>query len=240
MNAGSSDVFRTEGIVAGYSAEVNVLSSVSIVVREREIVTVVGPNGAGKSTLLKTCVGLLNPKEGRIALHGRDITGLRPSAIARLGLGYVPQRENVFENMTVIENLEMGAAAKPKLPTGRRIAALFELFPRLAARRHQIVGTMSGGERQLVAIARALLPEPKILLLDEPSAGLAPILVEEMFEHIAMVNSLGVTILMVEQNARRALELSHRGYVLDLGTNALEGRGPDLVRDPRVAELYLG
>ena len=233
-------VFRTDGLVAGYSPEVDILSGVSIEVREREIVTVVGPNGAGKSTLLKTAVGLIRPKAGRVSLRGRDITGLRPSAIARLGLGYVPQRENVFESMSVVENLEMGAAAKPGLPTGRRISELLDLFPRLAERRRQVVGTMSGGERQLVAMARALVPEPHILLLDEPSAGLAPILVDGMFEQIRAVNRLGVTILMVEQNARRALELSHRGYVLDLGTNAIEGSGPALVGDPRVAELYLG
>jgi neutral amino acid transport system ATP-binding protein len=236
----SGTVFQTEDLVAGYSPEVDILSGVSIEVREGEIVTVVGPNGAGKSTLLKTSVGLLKPKAGRVSLRGREITGLRPSAIARLGLGYVPQRENVFESMTVLENLEMGAAARPGLPTGRRISELLDLFPRLKERRHQVVGTMSGGERQLVAMARALVPEPHILLLDEPSAGLAPILVDGMFEQIRAVNRLGVTILMVEQNARRSLELSHRGYVLDLGKNALEGSGPALVGDPRVAELYLG
>jgi ABC-type branched-subunit amino acid transport system ATPase component len=233
-------VMEVQGVVAGYSAEVDILAGVSIAVHEGEIVTVLGPNGAGKSTLLKTAVGLLAPREGRVTLRGRDVTGLRPSAIARLGLGYVPQRENVFESMTVVENLEIGASAKPGMSAAPRIEALMGLFPRLAERRRQVVGTMSGGERQLVAMARALVPEPYILLLDEPSAGLAPIIVDAMFEQIRAINRVGVTILMVEQNARRALEFSHRGYVLDLGRNALEGSGADLLADPRLAELYLG
>ena len=239
MNA-ARGILRIEDVVAGYSAEVDILDRVSLVVRAGEIVTVVGPNGAGKSTLLKTVVGLLAPRRGRVALRDRDITGLRPSAIARLGLGYVPQRENVFENMTVSENLEIGATAKPDMSPGPRIAELMELFPGLAERRRQVVGTMSGGERQLVAMARALMPEPSILVLDEPSAGLAPILVDAMLEQIRTISRAGITILMVEQNARRALELSDRGYVLDLGRNALEGTGSDLLVDPRLAELYLG
>jgi len=233
-------VLQIADVVAGYSAEVDILTGASIEVREGEIVTVLGPNGAGKSTLLKTAVGLLSPRRGHIALRGADITGLRPSAVARLGLGYVPQRENIFENMTVMENLEIGAAAKAGLRPGPRVEAVMQLFPRLADRRRQVVGTMSGGERQLVAMARALVPEPYILLLDEPSAGLAPVFVEAMFEQIAVINRSGVTILMVEQNARRALALSDRGYVLDLGRNALEGTGARLLEDPRLADLYLG
>jgi neutral amino acid transport system ATP-binding protein len=233
-------LLRLDEVVAGYVPEVDILAGVSIEVRQGEVVTVVGPNGAGKSTLLKTAMGLLTPRGGCVSLRGEDITGRKPSAIARLGVGYVPQRENVFPSMTVIENLEIGGAARPGLALDRRIAALMELFPRLAERRRQVVGTMSGGERQLVAMARALAPEPDILLLDEPSAGLAPVLVDAMFAQIRAVNVAGVTILMVEQNARRALAESHRGYVLDLGRNALEGRGADLVDDPRVAELYLG
>lgn len=233
-------VLEIANVIAGYSAEVDILTGASITVREREIVTVLGPNGAGKSTLLKTAVGLLAPKQGRISLRGADITGSRPSAVARLGLGYVPQRENIFENMTVTENLEIGAAAKAGMRLGPRIEVLMQLFPRLAERRRQVVGTMSGGERQLVAMARALVPDPYILLLDEPSAGLAPIFVDAMFEQIGAINRSGVTILMVEQNARRALALSDRGYVLDLGRNALQGNGSDLLHDPRLAELYLG
>jgi neutral amino acid transport system ATP-binding protein len=233
-------VLQIADVVAGYSAEVDILTGASIEVRGGEIVTVLGPNGAGKSTLLKTVVGFLSPRRGRVTLRGVDITGLRPSAVARLGLGYVPQRENIFENMTVTENLEIGAAAKAGLRPGPRVEAVMQLFPRLAERRRQVVGTMSGGERQLVAMARALVPEPYILLLDEPSAGLAPVFVEAMFEQIGIIHRSGVTILMVEQNARRALALSDRGYVLDLGRNALEGTGAGMLQDPRLADLYLG
>jgi neutral amino acid transport system ATP-binding protein len=233
-------VLQIADVVAGYSSEVDILTGASIEVGEGEIVTVLGPNGAGKSTLLKTVVGLLSPRRGCVTLRGVDITGLRPSAVARLGLGYVPQRENIFENMTVTENLEIGAAAKAGLRPGPRVEAVMQLFPRLADRRRQVVGTMSGGERQLVAMARALVPEPYILLLDEPSAGLAPVFVEAMFEQIGVINRSGVTILMVEQNARRALALSDRGYVLDLGRNALEGTGSGLLEDSRLADLYLG
>ena len=233
-------ILATDGLVAGYSAEVDILAGVSIAVGEREIVTVVGPNGAGKSTLMKAVFGLLTPKAGRITLHGRDIAGRRPSEIARLGMAYVPQRENVFESMTVLENLELGATPRPGLAVRPRIEALLALFPRLAERRRQAVGTMSGGERQMVAMARALMPEPSVLLLDEPSAGLAPLFVEAMFEQVEAINRAGVTILMVEQNARRALALSHRGYVLDLGQNRFTGTGQALLDDPRLAELYLG
>jgi ABC-type branched-subunit amino acid transport system ATPase component len=236
----SAPLLATEELVAGYSAELDILNGVSIAVASGEIVTVVGPNGAGKSTLMKTVFGLVRPRAGRVLLAGRDIAGRRPSAIARLGLGYVPQRENVFESMTVLENLEIGAAAGHGGTLRRRIEELLALFPRLAERRRQAVGTMSGGERQMVAMARALMPKPALLLLDEPSAGLAPLYVDAMFEQVQAVNRAGVTILMVEQNARRALALSHRGYVLDLGRNRYEGSGPALLADPRLAELYLG
>ena len=229
-----------EDLVAGYSAEVDILKGVSIRLEANEIVTVVGPNGAGKSTLMKAVFGLIQPKSGSVLLAGRSIGALRPSAIARLGVGYVPQRDNVFPSLTVAENLEIGLAAAREKPLPRRLDAMYALFPRLAERRRQRVGTMSGGERQMVAMARALMPEPSALLLDEPSAGLAPILAEAMFEQIRAINREGVAILMVEQNARQALALSDRGYVLDLGRNALEGRGQDLIDDPRVAELYLG
>jgi ABC-type branched-subunit amino acid transport system ATPase component len=236
----SAVLLATDGLVAGYSAEVDILSGVSIDVGEGEIVCVVGPNGAGKSTLMKAVFGLVTPKAGRITLGDRDITGLRPSEIARLGMAYVPQRDNVFESMTVLENLELGATPRPGIAVRSRIEALLALFPRLAERRRQTVGTMSGGERQMVAMARALMPEPAVLLLDEPSAGLAPLFVDAMFEQVQAINRAGVTILMVEQNARRALALSHRGYVLDLGQNRFAGEGRALLEDPRLAELYLG
>ena len=236
----SEPLLATDGLVAGYSAEVDILNGVSIAVGEGEIVTVVGPNGAGKSTLMKAVFGLVAPKAGRITLNGRDIAGRRPSEIARLGMAYVPQRENVFESMTVMENLELGATPRPGLAVRPRIEALLALFPRLAERRRPAVGTMSGGARQMVALARALMPEPAVLLLDEPSAGLAPLFVDAMFEQVEAINRAGVTILMVEQNARRALALSHRGYVLDLGQNRFSGTGRALLDDPRLAELYLG
>ena len=237
--SGTGKVLETERLVAGYTAELDILNDVSIAVADGEIVTVVGPNGAGKSTLMKTVIGLVTPRRGRVLLRGSDISGRRPHEIVRLGLGYVPQRENVFENMPLIENLELGAIGKPRAVVAARIEELLQLFPRLAERRRQIVGTMSGGERQMVAIARALMPKPGILLLDEPSAGLAPMFVQAMFEQVAEINAAGVSILMVEQNARAALALSHRGYVLDLGHNSFEGTGRALLDDPRLAELYL-
>ncbi len=229
-----------EDLVAGYDAEVNVLTGVSIELKANEIVSVIGPNGAGKSTLMKAIFGLVPVKAGRILLNGTSIAGLRPSAISRRGIGYVPQRENVFASMTVAENLEIGLTPAPRKLLAARREAMFALFPRLAERRRQRVGSMSGGERQMVAIARALMAEPSVLLLDEPSAGLAPLLVDAMFEQIDSIHAAGVAILMVEQNARRALAISDRGYVLDLGRNRHTGSGKDLIDDPRVAELYLG
>jgi branched-chain amino acid transport system ATP-binding protein/neutral amino acid transport system ATP-binding protein len=233
-------VLRTTNLVAGYVPEVNILNGVDIEVRDGEIVTIVGPNGAGKSTLIKTVFGLLRPREGKIELHGEDISGEKPHTITRRGMSYVPQLDNVFPTLTVEENLEMGAIARKGTDKQERIAAMYELFPRLGERRRQPAGTMSGGERQMVAMARALMPDPQVLLLDEPSAGLAPAFVDAIFEKVQEINSTGVTMLMVEQNARRALAMSHRGYVLDLGKNRFEGRGIDLIHDPKVAELYLG
>jgi branched-chain amino acid transport system ATP-binding protein len=233
-------VLAVEDLIAGYVADVDILKGVSIRVEAREIVAVIGPNGAGKSTLMKAIFGLLKPRAGRIMISAKPAFGLRPSEVARLGIGYVPQRSNVFPSLTVVENLEIGLSAAPDKSLSRRLEAMYGLFPRLAARRRQIVGGMSGGERQMVAIARALMPEPSALLLDEPSAGLAPMLVEGMFAQIEAINREGIAILMVEQNARAALALSHRGYALDLGQNRHEGRGRDLLDDPRVAELYLG
>jgi ABC-type branched-subunit amino acid transport system ATPase component len=227
-----------EGLVAGYLPEVDILTGVNLSVDEGEIVTVIGPNGAGKSTLIKSIFGLLPPRRGRVILRGEDLAGLRPHSITRRGMSYVPQLDNVFESLTVEENLQMGALERT---SGReRMDAMYDLFPRLGERRKQVAGTMSGGERQMVAMARALMPEPGILLLDEPSAGLAPAFVEAIFGKIAEINSHGVTLVMVEQNARRALGMSTRGYVLDVGQNRFEGRGEELLNDPKVAELYLG
>jgi ABC-type branched-subunit amino acid transport system ATPase component len=231
-------LLSVEGVVAGYLPEVDILNGVSIHVTEGEIVTVVGPNGAGKSTLIKTIFGLLTPRSGQITLKGKSIAGRKPHDITRLGLSYVPQVDNIFPTLTVEENLEMGA-----LKSGSKreqIQRMYELFPRLGERTSQAAGTMSGGERQMVAMARALMPEPHVLLLDEPSAGLAPAFVEAIFEKVEEINNAGVTIVMVEQNARRALTMSSRGYVLDLGKDRFEGPGKDLLDDPKVAELYLG
>ena len=231
-------LLETTDLVAGYVPEVDILNGVSVKVREGEIVTIVGPNGAGKSTLIKTIFGLLEPRSGRVEFRGEDIGGHKPHTITRLGLSYVPQLDNVFPSLTVEENLEMGSLDRSR--TDEQIARMYELFPRLGERRAQPAGTMSGGERQMVAMARALMPDPQVLLLDEPSAGLAPAFVDAIFEKTEEINRAGVTIVMVEQNARRALAMSDRGYVLDLGADRFEGPGQQLLDDPKVAELYLG
>ena len=218
--------------------EVDILNGVSIKVSEGEIVTIVGPNGAGKSTLIKTIYGLLHPREGRITFQGEEISGRKPHDCTRLGMSYVPQLDNIFQTLTVEENLEMGALDRSRWREQRD--RMYELFPRLGERRAQDAGTMSGGERQMVAMARALMPDPAMILLDEPSAGLAPAFVEVIFEKVEDINKAGVTVAMVEQNARRALAMSDRGYVLDLGTDRFEGKGQELLDDPKVAELYLG
>jgi ABC-type branched-subunit amino acid transport system ATPase component len=202
-------------------------------------VTIVGPNGAGKSTLIRSVIGLLRPREGSVLLRGEEITGTKPHRIVAQGVGYVAQRDNVFATLSVEENLVLGASAlgadaKPRLPK------VLDLFPRLRERRRQRAGTLSGGERQMLAMARALVAEPDVLLLDEPSAGLAPLFMEAIFEKIREINAAGMPILMVEQNARRALAMSHRGYVLDLGRNRFEGTGAQLLHDPKVIDLYLG
>ncbi|MGH2761854.1 MAG: ABC transporter ATP-binding protein [Thermoleophilaceae bacterium] len=231
-------VLATEKLVAGYVPEVDILTDVSIEVNDGEVVTVIGPNGAGKSTLVKTIFGLLRPRTGRVLFRGDEISGLKPHSITRRGLAYVPQLDNVFPSLTVRENLEIGSLDQNR--TDERIEQMHELFPRLGERPRQPAGTMSGGERQMVAMARALMAEPRVLLLDEPSAGLAPAFVEAIFEKIAQINQTGVTIVMVEQNARRALAMSDRGYVLETGANRFEGRGKDLLEDEEVARLYLG
>ena len=233
-------LLEAHGVVAGYTPEVDILNGVDMEVREGEIVTIVGPNGAGKSTLMKSIFGLLRPREGRVTLAGADITGKAPHSVTREGVSYVAQLDNVFPSLSVRENLELGAIAGGKAPIDARIDRLYEMFPRLSERRTQAAGTMSGGERQMVAMARALMPEPRLVLVDEPSAGLAPAFVDAIFEKLVEINEIGVTILMVEQNAKRALAMSDRGYVLDLGKSRFTGPGKELIADPKVAELYLG
>ncbi len=238
MSTGGQTILETDAVVAGYLPEVDILNGVSIRAEKGEIVTIVGPNGAGKSTLIKTIFGLLEPRSGRIVFRTEDISGRKPHDITRLGLSYVPQLDNVFPTLTVEENLELGSLDRSR--TRQQIERMYELFPRLGERPNQAAGTMSGGERQMVAMARALMPDPTVLLLDEPSAGLAPAFVDAIFEKVQEVNRAGVTIVMVEQNARRALAMSTRGYVLDLGKDRFEGPGNELLTDPKVAELYLG
>jgi neutral amino acid transport system ATP-binding protein len=235
---GDVPVLVTEDLVAGYVPEVDILNGVSISVHEGEIATVIGPNGAGKSTLIRTIFGLLRARRGRVVLRGDELTGLEPHAIARRGMSYVPQLDNVFPSLSVEENLELGSLERSRTRT--RIAEMYDLFPRLGERRRQAAGTMSGGERQLLAMARALMPEPRVLLLDEPSAGLAPAFIETVFAKVREINEAGVTVVMVEQNARRALAMSDLGYVLDLGRNRFRGPGRELLDNPEVADLYLG
>lgn len=231
-------LLSVEGVTAGYE-QMEILHDVSIEVRPGEIVTLIGPNGAGKSTLMKTVFGLLKPRRGSIRLEGRDITGLAPSALVSRGLAYVPQVDNVFPSLTVEENLEMGAVVRRDDFRGR-LEDVLGLFPNLVPKRRLKVGGLSGGERQMVAMGRALMLDPCLLLLDEPSAGLAPVLVDTVFEKIEALNRNGLAILLVEQSAREALRRSHRGYVLAGGQVRLEGPGPALLEDAEVARLYLG
>ncbi|MEX2223344.1 MAG: ABC transporter ATP-binding protein [Candidatus Rokuibacteriota bacterium] len=216
-----------------------ILHDVSIEIRPGEIVTLIGPNGAGKSTLMKTVFGLLRPRRGSIRLNGDDITGLTPSLLVRRGLSYVPQVDNVFPSLTVDENLEMGAVVRTD-DIRARLEDVLALFPTLRPKRRLKAGGLSGGERQMVAMCRALMLDPTLLLLDEPSAGLSPLLVDSVFEKIESINRGGVAILLVEQSAREALRRSHRGYVLAGGQVRLEGAGPALLENPEVGRLYLG
>jgi ABC-type branched-subunit amino acid transport system ATPase component len=229
-----------QGLTAGYG-RIDILHEVSLTVGVHEIVSIIGPNGAGKSTAFKTIVGFLTPRAGRVLFNGEDITGTRPDLVLRRGLAYVPQGRIVFPQMTVLENLEMGAYTErdPK-----RVAAaldqVYRLFPILAERRRQAAGTMSGGEQQMVAIARALMTTPRLILLDEPSLGLSPKFVTLIFEKLVEMRQAGYTLMLVEQNATRALAVADRGYVLELGRNRFEGAGRTLLADPEVKRLYLG
>ena len=231
-------LLKVEKVTGGYG-DMEVLRDVSLEAEEGEIVSIIGPNGAGKSTLMKTIFGLLKPWKGSIRFRGEEIGGLPPERIVRLGLCYVPQVENVFPSLTVEENLEMGAFILNGDLTERK-ERVYELFPLLRERRRQRVGKMSGGERQMVAMGRALMLDPQLLLLDEPSAGLAPKLVDMIFERILDINKQGVAIIMVEQNAKKSLEIADRGYVLANGQNRFEGTGRELLNDPEVGRLYLG
>ena len=228
-----------EGLRAGYTKEVEILRGIDIELDDHELVTIIGPNGAGKSTLIKAMFGLLAPSAGSVLLRGQEVAGKKAHSMVALGVGYVPQVNNVFSTLTVDENLTMGAYLNRKEASVER-DKLLDWFPMLSDRRTTKAGNLSGGQRQLVAIARALMASPSILLLDEPSAGLSPSNVDEVFQRIREIKDRGVSILMVEQNARRALALSDRAYVLDQGTNAYTGTGRELLHDPKIGDLYLG
>ncbi|MGL4243492.1 MAG: ABC transporter ATP-binding protein [Beijerinckiaceae bacterium] len=227
------------GIVAGYGAADEILKGIDFRIAPGEIACIIGPNGAGKSTLLKVIAGILRPKSGVVALDGQDITGWLPRDIARAGLAYVPQEHNIFPTMSVRENLEMGGYVEPK-EVPRRIDQAFERFPVLATKRRQAARTLSGGERQMLAMAMALMVEPRILLLDEPSAGLSPLAAEKLFDAIVDINRGGLAIGMVEQNASEALAISHRGYILVDGRNSRMGDAAALAEDPEIRRLFLG
>jgi len=222
----------------GYG-ETEILHGVSCRLEKGEIVSIIGPNGAGKSTLMKAILGLLKPSEGKVIFKGKDITGRYPNEIVKEGICYVPQVDNIFPSLTVEENLEMGAFIR-KDNYKERIEETYQIFPDLKEKRKVKVKKLSGGQRQMVAIGRALMLDPELLLLDEPSAGLAPRLVQLIFHKIVQINETGVSILMVEQNARKALEISHRGYVLAMGHNRFEDTGKALLSNEEIGKLYLG
>jgi branched-chain amino acid transport system ATP-binding protein len=233
------ELLAAEEVVAGYVPEIDILTGCNLTLAAGEIVGVIGPNGAGKSTLVKALFGLVPIRSGQVRYRGEDITGEESHRLVEQGIGYVPQAANVFPRLTVQENLEMGLYLRPK-KFKERFAFVSELFPLLAERRKQRAGSLSGGERQMVALGRALMMNPTVLFLDEPSAGLAPRAVDEVFERVRDMHRAGIAIVIVEQNASRCLQLSDRAYVLDGGANAYTGTGEQLLHDPRVIELYLG
>ncbi|WP_028658766.1 ABC transporter ATP-binding protein [Nocardioides insulae] len=232
-------VLRADDLIAGYLPGVNILNRADLYCREGELVGIIGPNGAGKSTLLKALFGLVKVHSGTVTLRGEEITNLRADALVTKGLGFVPQTNNVFPSLTIAENLQMGCYQAPQ-KYAERFDFVASIFPALAQRRSQRAGSLSGGERQMVAMGRALMMEPSVLLLDEPSAGLSPALQDEVFVQTRAINKAGVSVIMVEQNAARCLQICDRGYVLDQGRNAYTAKGQDLANDPKVIELYLG
>jgi ABC-type branched-subunit amino acid transport system ATPase component len=233
-------ILEVRGIDASYG-KVQILHDVSLAISPGEVVSIIGPNGAGKSTVLKAVMGILKPSRGEITFDGQPIAGLRTDLVVHRGIGYVPQGRIVFKEMTVVENLEMGAyTVGDKAQIRRTMEQVFAIFPRLAERRKQTAGTMSGGEQQMLAMGRALMVQPRLILMDEPSLGLAPMFVELVFEKIQDLKRAGMTLLLVEQNAAKSLSTSDRGYVLELGRNRFTGSGSALLADERVRQLYLG
>ena len=235
----SNVLLTADSLIAGYLPGINILNGCDLYVAQDELIGIIGPNGAGKSTFLKSLFGLVTIRSGRVTLRGEDITNLPANQLVTKGVGFVPQTNNVFPSLTVEENLEMGVFQAPKRYQ-ERIDFVVDLFPLLGKRRKQRAGSLSGGERQMVAMGRALMMDPSVLLLDEPSAGLSPALQDEVFIRTRQINRAGVAVIMVEQNARRCLQICDRGYVLDQGRNAYTASGRDLMNDPKVIELYLG
>jgi neutral amino acid transport system ATP-binding protein len=232
-------LLEVQEVYAGYVRDLDILQGVNFRIAAGELVTVIGPNGAGKSTLAKTIFGLLTPNQGKILFKGKNIAGLEPNQIVRKGMCYVPQISNIFPSLSIEENLEMGAFIRDG--SLRQLKEkIYTMFPTLAQRRRQTAGTLSGGERQMLAMGRALMLDPDLLILDEPSAALSPILVNDVFAQIKAINENGKAIMLVEQNAKKALAMAARGYVLENGRDRVEGKGQDLLNDPQVGALYLG
>jgi branched-chain amino acid transport system ATP-binding protein len=239
LAAAGDAVLRADALRGGYLPGVDILNGADLYCNKGELVGIIGPNGAGKSTLLKALFGLVKVRTGSVTLEGRDITNMRADQLVTAGIGFVPQSNNVFPSLTIEENLEMGCYQAPK-KFSERFDFVTDIFPRLGDRRKQRAGSLSGGERQMVAMGRALMMAPSVLLLDEPSAGLSPVLQDEVFVQTRNINRAGVSVIMVEQNARRCLQICDRGYVLDHGRNAYTGTGRSLGSDPKVIQLYLG
>ena len=235
----TDNILEVENVYAGYIQDLNILQGINFRVARGELVAVIGPNGAGKSTLAKAIFGLLTPNQGSIEFQGENIAGLKSNQIVRKGMCYVPQIQNVFPSLSVEENLEMGAFIRQGSLKSLK-EQIYQMFPRLKERRDQKAGTLSGGERQMLAMGRALMLDPDLLLLDEPSAALSPILVNGVFEQIKAINQMGKAIVLVEQNAKKALMMADRGYVLENGCDRFEGTGTELLNNPKVGELYLG
>lgn len=232
-------VVHVDNITAGYLPGINILTDCSLTAAKGELIGIIGPNGAGKSTLLKSIFGLVKVRKGSVKLHGEDITNLKADKLVSKGVGFVPQTNNVFPSLTIQENLEMGLYQNPGI-LKERLEFATEVFPDLKKRLNQRAGGLSGGERQMVAMSRALMMDPAVLLLDEPSAGLSPVRQDDAFLRVHEINRAGVTCIMVEQNAKRCLQICDRGYVLDQGKDAYTGTGRDLLNDPKVIGLYLG
>lgn len=232
-------VVEVKDLVAGYLPGVNILNGANLYADKGELVGIIGPNGAGKSTLLKAIFGLVKVREGGITLNGESIVGLKANELVKQGVGFIPQNNNVFPSLTIEENLQMGIFQQPK-HYAERLEFVVSIFAELGQRLKQRAGSLSGGERQMVAMGRALMMDPKVLLLDEPSAGLSPVRQDEAFLRVSEINKAGVTCIMVEQNARRCLQIADRGYVLDQGKEAVVGSGRELLNDPQVIGLYLG